>query len=180
MCLLPPCGQNEVMQVEQKAVMTTFISASLIIICCAFDKSVFSFSANVPAAYHFPFKFSIFVYLFVLFLEFFIPLGLHVTLSWTWMFLRYSFPSLSEFTPPGLRVLLLLLSALLSLPPFLSTQYYLTINEFRRGRARKNMTYLAAVTTLRGEPPHNKNSRLSFVHNPRFHSTYTALGWVHK
>lgn len=41
------------------------------------------------------------------------------------------------------------------------------------------MTYLAAVTTLRGEPPHNKNNQLSFVHNPRFHSTHTLLlaGW---
>lgn len=40
------------------------------------------------------------------------------------------------------------------------------------------MTYLAAVTTLRGETPHNKNSQLSFVRNPRFHCKYTTLGWV--
>lgn len=46
------------------------------------------------------------------------------------------------------------------------------------GMKRENMTYLAAVTTLRGEPPHNKNNQLSFVHNPRFHCTYTTLGWM--
>lgn len=40
------------------------------------------------------------------------------------------------------------------------------------------MTYLAAVTTLRGEPPHNKNNPMSFVRSPRFHSAYTALGWM--
>lgn len=39
------------------------------------------------------------------------------------------------------------------------------------------MTSLAAVTTLRGEPPHNKNNQMSFAHNPRFHSTYSTLGW---
>lgn len=42
----------------------------------------------------------------------------------------------------------------------------------------ENMTYLAAVTTLRGEPPHNKNNQLSFVRNPKFHCTYTTLGWM--
>lgn len=46
------------------------------------------------------------------------------------------------------------------------------------GVEKENMTYLAAVTTLRGEPPHNKNNQMSFVHNPRFHSTYTTLGWM--
>lgn len=46
------------------------------------------------------------------------------------------------------------------------------------GRERENMTYLAAVSVQRGEPPHNKNNQLSFVRNPRFHCTYTTLGWV--
>lgn len=37
---------------------------------------------------------------------------------------------------------------------------------------------MAAVTTLRGVSPHNKNSQLSFVVNPRFPYTYTTFGWV--
>lgn len=46
------------------------------------------------------------------------------------------------------------------------------------GTEKENMTYLAAVATQRGEPPHNKNNQLSFVRNPRFHCTYTTLGWM--
>ena len=46
------------------------------------------------------------------------------------------------------------------------------------GMERENMTYLAAVTMLRGEPPHNKNNQLSFVRNPRFLCAYTTLGCV--
>lgn len=46
------------------------------------------------------------------------------------------------------------------------------------GMEKENMTYLAAVTTLRGEAPHNKNNQLSFVRNPRFHCAYTAFGWM--
>lgn len=70
---------------------------------------------------------------------------------------------------------------LCALPPTLSIPPHIIVASMSLagacfGMEKENMTYLAAVTTLRGEAGHNKNNQLSFDRNPRFQRTYTTLG----